>query len=123
MIFTYILIGLLSGIFTGSIGIGSGIIMVPLLNILGMTLYNAVATSLFIQLVPQSIFGVIEYYKKGHIRWKETLFVLIGSFIGIYIGSIIVNKNIIPIKILYIILSIILLISSIYIFYKHILQK
>ena len=123
MILLYILIGLLSGFFTGSIGIGSGIIMVPLLCILGMTIYSAVATSLFIQLVPQSFFGIIEYYKNGHIRWKESVFVLIGSFIGIYIGSYLVNKNIIPLKILYIIISLILLLSSIYIFYKFVLQK
>ena len=120
-IIAYLVVGIISGLFTGSIGIGSGVILVPLLTQLGMSLSQSVATGLVLQLVPQSIFGVFEYYKKGDIIWKNSLFVLIGSSIGIYFGAMINTKKIISNKYLYLILSITLLISSIYIFIKYVI--
>jgi len=116
----YVLIGLLSGIFTGSIGVGSGVLMIPFLTYLGMTLSQSVAVSLVIQLIPQSFFGAYEYYKAGDVKWIPVLFVLIGSAVGIYLGSIINVRNLIDKKYLYLSLSIILFFSSIYIFIKHV---
>ena len=119
----FILIGLFSGFFTGSIGIGAGILMIPLLTNYGMRLREAVATGLVIQLVPQSIFGALEYYKNGYVRWLETFYVLIGSTIGIYLGSLFSTKRIVSRTILYLVLSIILFLGSIYIFVKHVIYK
>ena len=72
-IIAYLVVGIISGLFTGSVGVGSGVILVPLLNQLGMSLSQSVATGLLLQLVPQSIFGVIEYYNAGDIIWKNSL--------------------------------------------------
>ena len=121
--YIFILIGLFSGFFTGAIGIGAGILMIPLLTNYGMKLREAVATGLVIQLVPQSIFGALEYYKNGYVKWYETFYVLIGSTIGIYMGSLFTNKKIVSRTILYLVLSIILFCSSIYIFVKHVIYK
>lgn len=117
----YIFVGLFSGFFTGAVGIGAGVLMIPLLNHLGMSLGESVATGLVIQLIPQSIFGAYEYYKKGKVIWLNTLLVLIGSSYGIYLGSLFNTKKIIPKKYLYLILSILLFISSIYIYIKHVI--
>jgi len=89
----YIFVGLFSGFFTGAVGIGAGVLMIPLLNHLGMSLGESVATGLVIQLIPQSIFGAYEYYKKGKVIWLNTLLVLIGSSYGIYLGSLFNNKK------------------------------
>ena len=117
----FILVGLFSGFFTGAIGIGAGVLMIPLLNYLGMTLGQSVASGLVIQLVPQSIFGAYEYYKKGQVILVNTILVLIGSSYGIYLGALFNTKKIIPEKYLYLVLSIILFFSSIYIFLKHVI--
>ena len=122
-LYLFIIIGMFSGFFTGAIGIGAGILMIPLLTHFGMKLKEAVATGLVIQLVPQSIFGALEYYKNSYVRWYETFYVLIGSTIGIYLGSLFSTKDIISRTILYLILSIILFIGSIYIFVKHVIYK
>ena len=121
--YIFILIGLFSGFFTGAIGIGAGILMIPLLTNYGMKLREAVATGLVIQLVPQSVFGALEYYKNGYVKWYETFYVLIGSTIGIYMGSLFTNKRIVSRTILYLVLSIILFCSSIYIFINHVIYK
>lgn len=119
-IIAYLVVGIISGLFTGSVGVGSGVILVPLLTQLGMSLSQSIATGLILQLVPQSIFGVIEYYNAGDIVWKNSLIVLIGSSIGIYFGAKINTKKWISNKYLYLILSITLFTSSIYIFITHV---
>ena len=122
-LFIFVFIGIFSGFFTGAIGIRAGILMIPLLTNFGMRLKEAVATGLVIQLVPQSIFGALEYYKNGYVKWMETFYVLIGSTIGIYSGSLFSTKKIVSRTSLYLILSIILFIGSIYIFVKHVIYK
>jgi len=119
-IIAYLVVGIISGLFTGSVGVGSGVILVPLLTQLGMSLSQSIATGLILQLVPQSIFGVIEYNNAVDIVWKNSLIVLIGSSIGIYFGAMINTKKWISNKYLYLILSITLFTSSIYIFITHV---
>jgi uncharacterized membrane protein YfcA len=88
----YLSVGILSGILTGSIGAGGAVVMVPLLMSCGLTLQESVAIGLAVTAVPQSGPGLYLYYKKGDFRAKEALFVIIGSLIGVLMGSYIVIK-------------------------------
>jgi len=115
----FILIGIITGITIGLVGIGAGVIMIPLLIHNGMTIRQAVASGLVLQLVPQSIFGVIEYYKKGDVKIYETIMIIIGSTLGIYIGSILSTRNYISEQNIYLLLSIILIITGTYMFFKY----
>jgi len=112
--FTLILIGLFSGLLMGMIGIGGGVIMLSLMVLAGISLKHAVAITLVLQMVPQSIFGVYEYWKGGFVNWWLSLFIIIGSTIGIYGGSLLSTQNIISTPNLYLILSISLIIAGIY---------
>ena len=92
----YLLIGILSGVSMGIIGVGAGMLTIPLLLYTGLSVQEAVATSLIIQLLPQSLPGVMLYWNKKVINLKLIIisaFLLIGSLIGIYIGSYLVTKN------------------------------
>lgn len=109
----YTIIGLLAGVSMGTIGIGAGIISIPLLIYSGLNPQSAVGVSLVMQLLPQSLPGVIIYNRNGHIPYLPSLFVVLGSMIGILIGSLLVSKNIITEKMMYKIISIILIISAI----------
>jgi len=109
----YTIIGLLAGVSMGTIGIGAGIISIPLLIYSGLNPKSAVGISLVMQLLPQSLPGVIIYNRKGYIPYLPSLFVVLGSMIGILIGSLLVSNDIITEKIMYKIISIILIISSI----------
>ena len=57
----YLLIGVLSGVSMGIIGVGAGMITIPLLLYTGLSVQQAVATSLIIQLLPQSLPGCLLY--------------------------------------------------------------
>jgi uncharacterized membrane protein YfcA len=109
----YTIIGLIAGISMGTVGIGAGIISIPLLIYSGLNPQSAVGVSLVMQLLPQSLPGVIIYNRRGYIPYLPSLFVVLGYMIGILIGSLLVSNDIITEKMMYKIISIILIISSI----------
>ena len=111
----FVLIGLITGITIGIVGIGSGILLIPLLVYSGLTIHNAIAIGLLMQLLPQSIPGVYMYSKKGHLPLYEGLFVVLGNVVGISIGSYLVNYGYVSEKLMYYILFGILFFSLIYI--------
>ena len=80
-------IGLMAGILSGLIGIGGGIIMVPLLLLLGMTQHQSQGTSLAVLSVPVTALAVINYYKEGYVDLKYAAVIAVFFVIGGYIGS------------------------------------
>jgi uncharacterized protein len=82
-----ILIGLVAGSMIGVIGVGAGVIMVPSMVAIGIPIKEAVAITLAMQTLPVGIFGVLEYYKKGYIKWVNVALVAVGMILGISIGS------------------------------------
>lgn len=116
----YILIGLFTGTTIGIVGIGAGILLIPLLISSGLSVQTAVATGLALQVVPQSLPGLILYHRKGHVNWWVSLYVIIGSLLGITIGAYLVNNEYIDEKGIYKLLFITLLLCTAYIGYYHI---
>ena len=112
-------IGIICGISVGSLGIGGGIITIPLLLLYGINFKNAVAIVMLMQLLPQSIFGVYNYW--NYINWLTSFYVIFGSIMGILIGSYIVTNNYIKEEILYKLLTIFLIIISIFFYIKYFL--
>jgi len=83
-----ILIGLAAGMLSGLVGVGGGIIMVPLFVIfLGVTQHNAQGMSLAVMLPPVTFLAVYNYHKAGDVDWKMALIVSVVLIIGGYIGS------------------------------------
>lgn len=81
-------IGLISGILSGFVGIGGGIIIVPALMLtLGLTQHQAQGTSLFVLMMPVVILAVLNYWKSGNVNWKYGLFIAVAFVAGGYIGS------------------------------------
>lgn len=83
-----VIIGISSGILSGFVGVGGGIIIVPaLVFFLGLSQHQAQGTSLFILLLPVGILAVMNYYKAGHINWTYGIIVALTFVVGGYIGS------------------------------------
>ena len=81
------LIGLLAGMLSGLIGIGGGIIMVPMLLIMGFSQQQAQGTSLAALLPPVTLFAVINYHKAGFIDWRYAIIISVVFVVGGYFGS------------------------------------
>lgn len=82
-----IAIGLLAGMLSGLIGIGGGIIMVPLLLLMGFSQHQAQGTSLAVLVVPVTAAAVYNYYKEGYIDWRYAALIAVFFVVGGYFGS------------------------------------
>lgn len=83
-----LIIGIIAGIFSGFIGIGGGLIVVPcLVYILGMSQHNAQGTSLAMMLPPIGAIAVYNYYKAGHVDFKVAAILCISFIVGSFFGS------------------------------------
>lgn len=82
--------GLTSGILAGFLGIGGGIVLVPLLITVGYTPLQAVATS-SLAIVVTSISGSFHNWRMGYFDLKRVIYLAIPAIatapIGVYIGN------------------------------------
>ncbi|HBK82853.1 MAG TPA: hypothetical protein DDZ41_04535 [Flavobacterium sp.] len=84
-------IGFLIGLLSGMIGIGGGVILTPLLLILGWaTIIEAASVSALFIFV-NSVAGILGYFAKGNsfewLMFSMIPFAILGGLLGSYIGS------------------------------------
>jgi len=92
--YSLLLLGLVAGFCSASLGIGGGIIIVPALILLvDYDIKKAVGTSLA-TIVPAALVGIATHSMIRHenIILLVALFVLIGSVIGVYFGAKLANR-------------------------------
>ena len=88
LIASLIIIGLLAGILSGFMGVGGGVVMIPLMVVLlGFNQHEAQGMSLAVLAVPVTFLAAYTYHISGStINWKYAvviaLFFVIGGFIG-----------------------------------------
>ncbi|NOR56181.1 MAG: TSUP family transporter [Sulfurovum sp.] len=86
MIIELILVGIFIGTMSGFLGIGGGMILVPILLVLGFEIKDAIGISI-VQMVFSSVYGSYLNHKKGLLIVGEGIFVGFGGFLGGYIGG------------------------------------
>jgi uncharacterized membrane protein YfcA len=96
MLFTsflaFLSLGLFAGILSGLMGIGGGLVMVPLLIFLfNYSQKTANGISLVAMLLPVGILAVWQYYRDGHIQItphiQGGLIIGAGIFFGAWVGA------------------------------------
>jgi uncharacterized membrane protein YfcA len=81
-------VGLVAGFLSGLIGIGGGIVIVPVLvYFFSMSQKTAQGTTLFMFLLPIGLLGVYNYHKAGHVDFKSAAIMAITFVVGSYLGS------------------------------------
>ncbi len=78
--------GFVSGIVSGLLGVGGGIVNVPFLTYLGLPIHYAVATSSF-AIVFTAISGTTKHYLLGHVVVKWLVLLVPGLIIGAQLGA------------------------------------
>jgi uncharacterized membrane protein YfcA len=83
-----IVIGIITGIMAGMLGIGGAIIMIPaLVFFLGFSQQAAQGTSLAVMLPPIGIIAAYNYYQAGQVNLKFALILAAAFIVGSYFGS------------------------------------
>jgi len=81
-----IIVGLFVGTLSGFFGVGGGMILVPILMLLGIDIKTAIGISI-VQMVFSSVFGSYLNYRKGSLILGEGIWVGVGGFVGGGIGA------------------------------------
>jgi uncharacterized protein len=81
-------IAALCGVAAGMVGIGGGVLLVPLLGLLfGFSQHRAQGTSLVALIPPTGLLAFMEYAKAGYVSWKAGLLLIPGVFVGGILGG------------------------------------
>ncbi len=81
-------IGLFAGVFSGMIGLGGGLVIIPaLIYLLHLDQHTAQGTSLAIMLPPIGLMAALNYYKAGALNIKYAAIIAAAFFIGGWFGS------------------------------------
>jgi uncharacterized protein len=89
-----LLIGLTIGAFSGMVGIGGGILVIPVLMFFfGFSQIKANGTSLAMLLPPIGIFAVLAYHRNGNIDWRFAALLAAGFAVGAYVGAKVLNSG------------------------------
>ena len=84
----FIAIGVLAGVLSGVFGIGGGVVIVPaLIVIAGLAPIAATGTSLGALLLPVGALGAWEYYRRGDLNIRASLWIALGLFVGAWLGA------------------------------------
>ncbi|MBM3328600.1 MAG: sulfite exporter TauE/SafE family protein [Calditrichaeota bacterium] len=83
-----LLLGFLAGYWGGLVGLGGGVIVLPVLVLLfGMSQHVAQGTTLAMLLPPIGILAVITYHQKGLIDWRVAGLLCAGFVLGGWLGA------------------------------------
>jgi len=87
-ILLFLLLGLVAGIFSGLIGIGGAIIIIPSLVLLfGLSQHIAQGTTLALMVPPIGLLAAWVYYRQGFVDLKIAGLICLGFFVGGLLGA------------------------------------
>ncbi|GAB5399878.1 MAG: hypothetical protein Aureis2KO_14630 [Aureisphaera sp.] len=89
VILSLVIIGLAAGVLSGFMGVGGGVVMIPLMMVfLGYDQHAAQGTSLAVLAVPVTFVAAYTYHSSGHpINWRYALVIALFFIVGGYLGS------------------------------------
>lgn len=83
-----LVVGVIVGVFSGLVGVGGGVLLVPIL-VYGFKMNQKLAqgTSLAMLLPPTGILAFMKYYREGNADLKLGLIIALGVLVGGYFGG------------------------------------
>ncbi len=87
-ILLFVLLGLVAGGFSGLIGVGGGVIIVPALVFLfGLTQHAAQGTTLALLVPPIGLLAAWTYYQEGYVDIHIAALICLGFLVGGLLGA------------------------------------
>jgi len=88
MIGPYVVLGLVAGVMSGLVGIGGGIVIVPVLVLLlGFSQHQAQGTALAMMVPPVGLLAAWTYYKQGFVDLEVAAVLCLGFLVGGLLGA------------------------------------
>lgn len=87
-VYLYLLLGLVAGALAGLMGIGGGLILIPVMVfLLGFSQHEAQGTTLAVMVPPIGILAAWTYYKQGFVDLKAAGLICLGFVLGSVLGA------------------------------------
>lgn len=95
---TYLAVGLIAGVLAGLLGVGGGIVIVPMLEFCftrqgidnGVLMHMALGTSLA-SIMFTSVSSFMAHHRRGAVDWsivrRITVGILVGTFLGTFVAA------------------------------------
>ena len=84
----YVLLGLAAGVLSGLIGIGGGVLIVPvLLFFFKYSQHEAQGTTLALLVPPIGLLAAWTYYRLGYVHLTAAAYICVGFFLGGLLGA------------------------------------
>lgn len=81
------------GVAAGMVGIGGGVLLVPLLGLLfGFSQHRAQGTSLVALIPPTGLLAFLAYAKAGYVSWQTGFLLIPGIFVGGVLGGLLARR-------------------------------
>jgi uncharacterized protein len=88
LIIAYLVLGLFAGTFSGLVGIGGGVILVPaFIYFFKFSQHTAQGTTLALMVPPIGILAASMYYRQGYVDLKAAGIICLGFLLGGLIGA------------------------------------
>jgi len=112
-----IVLGIATGIVSGLLGVGGGLLMVPIFTLLfKMDMAKAVGTSLAI-IIPIALVGSFKHFLNGNVELRTLGFFVVAALIGSWLGATLANQ--LPVAILKKVFAVFLAGVAIHMFIKN----
>ena len=82
-----LVIGLAGGAFGGLVGLGGGVIMIPLMVLLGKLTQHAAHGTSLVAIVFTGLIGAIAYFLHGYVDWKASLILAVCAVCTARVGA------------------------------------
>ncbi|MBT3200524.1 MAG: sulfite exporter TauE/SafE family protein [Phycisphaerales bacterium] len=90
----FVILGLLGGVLSGALGVGSGVVFVPLLaSVFLLPQKSAQGTALAV-MAPMALLGAVRYWRNPEIDINLAMvgLIVVGALAGVLIGTMIVQR-------------------------------
>lgn len=88
-----LLLGFLTGIVSGFLGIGGAVVIIPaLVYIFHLSQHCAQGTTLALMIPPIGLLAAWQYWRSGNVNLHIAVWIAIGFFVGGLVGALLVNK-------------------------------
>jgi len=81
-----VIVGVLTGVLAGFLGVGGGFIRVPAVYVVGTTSHLAVGTDL-VEIIVSGGYGALRQSMEGNVDFMAVFFMIIGAMLGAQFGS------------------------------------
>ena len=110
MILGLLLVGAVVGACSGMLGIGGGLLVIPMLTFFfGYSQRQAVGTSLGMLLPPIGVFAFLQYYRAGQVDPKAAGLLAVSFAAGAWLGGWVANSGRVPEQSLRVMFAVLLL--------------